>query len=681
MTFNKAIFRYFWFSVSIITSTQIIHGQTPAADSRVSEWLETLAEQGIETESSPESETLLQYLTTPMNLNTASKTDLEGFYFLSDKQIENLLFHIHENGAMLSLYELQAVEGMDERTIQLLKSFVTVLPPTDQAVQTKGETYLRCQSVLEQPKGYSTGAYQGTPQKWLGKTKISHGQLQTGLAFEKDAGEPAFNKGIAITDHVAGFIRYEGKTILRQAIVGCYRLSMGQGIAMGTSMSTAFTSDPLTIRRRGQALTGYASGDEINYLQGMAAQLNPCHHLILIPFVSHKTIDGNPGEVSNTITGLSKTGYHRTQTELDRRKNTNEWLGGMSIQYRHEQWRFETGGYHYQLSHTIAPSNILYQQNRFSGDAMQNYWAAYQAIWGKAMLFGEWSLNNTLQTGQSHGITWDIDNKLGLSVRAQHFDNRYHSPYGNAGNRYSEPAGESNATIGVRTMPHRHITIEGWHMLYKSTVPRYQISTPSHGLQTTLRQTWQCNRDFQILLQFKNRSNDKDSNGTHPADAPVTRERQQSYRIQLNYQTGQNWRLSTRIEYCHYHHQTTSEGLLLYQEIQWRHPNNLCQVTLRYAQFNTDDYYSRIYTYEPDVLYGFSIPAFSGKGSRVVLNTRFSPHKNWDLYFRVSRLTDADNTIIGSGHDEIGHPYKHEVKFQLRHTFSRKNKANNTLKM
>ena len=73
-----------------------------------------------------ELEELSRRLQEPVNLNAATKRQLEQFPFLTDIQIENLLAYVYIHGQMQTIYEVQLVEEMDKRTIDLLLPFVCV---------------------------------------------------------------------------------------------------------------------------------------------------------------------------------------------------------------------------------------------------------------------------------------------------------------------------------------------------------------------------------------------------------------------------------------------------------------------------------------------------------------------------------------------------------------------------
>jgi hypothetical protein len=55
---------------------------------------------------------------------------------------------------------------------------------------------------------------------------------------------------------------------------------------------------------------------------------------------------------------------------------------------------------------------------------------------------------------------------------------------------------------------------------------------------------------------------------------------------------------------------------MLFQEISYKFRKIPLTLWGRYCLFKTDDWNSRMYTYENDLLYSFSIPALYGEGSR-----------------------------------------------------------------
>ncbi len=61
---------------------------------------------------------------------------------------------------------------------------------------------------------------------------------------------------------------------------------------------------------------------------------------------------------------------------------------------------------------------------------------------------------------------------------------------------------------------------------------------------------------------------------------------------------------------------------MIFQDIQYSPRSFPLNLSARIAWFNTESYSSRIYAYENDLLYTFSVPAF-GKGLRNYLNLKY----------------------------------------------------------
>ena len=105
---------------------------------------------------------------------------------------------------------------------------------------------------------------------------------------------------------------------------------------------------------------------------------------------------------------------------------------------------------------------------------------------------------------------------------------------------------------------------------------------------------------------------------------------------------------------------------MVFQDIQYNMEKFPLNIISRVAWFNTDSYNSRIYAYENDLLYTFSIPAFFGKGLRSYLNLNYKISEKIDCWFKIANTFWSDRDVISSGYNEIQGKNKTELKFQLR---------------
>ena len=86
---------------------------------------------------------------------------------------------------------------------------------------------------------------------------------------------------------------------------------------------------------------------------------------------------------------------------------------------------------------------------------------------------------------------------------------------------------------------------------------------------------------------------------------------------------------------------------------------------MRLLYFETDSYNSRLYAYENDVLYGFSIPAFFDKGFRYYTNVNYDVSKKLSIWLRLARTTYLNRQTVGSGLDEIAGNSRTECRVQI----------------
>jgi hypothetical protein len=98
--------------------------------------------------------------------------------------------------------------------------------------------------------------------------------------------------------------------------------------------------------------------------------------------------------------------------------------------------------------------------------------------------------------------------------------------------------------------------------------------------------------------------------------------------------------------------------VLLLQDIVYSFRHFSLTLWLRYCLFNTDAWDSRLYTYENDLLYSFSIPALSGKGTRSYIMAKWEIGDWAELRakYSLTSLISDKNIIVD----------KDEIKLQIR---------------
>jgi hypothetical protein len=109
-------------------------------------------------------------------------------------------------------------------------------------------------------------------------------------------------------------------------------------------------------------------------------------------------------------------------------------------------------------------------------------------------------------------------------------------------------------------------------------------------------------------------------------------------------------------------------GIMLYQDVEFRTSRVPLTMNFRFAWFDTDTYESRIYAYEQDMTQGFSFSPLYSRGYRTYLMLRY------DIGFlscrlRFSQSNYLDKEFVGSGWDKIYASTRSEFKLMVTARF------------
>jgi hypothetical protein len=142
-----------------------------------------------------------------------------------------------------------------------------------------------------------------------------------------------------------------------------------------------------------------------------------------------------------------------------------------------------------------------------------------------------------------------------------------------------------------------------------------------------------------------------------PKQAEITT---RNIRGSIRYTLNNNLILGTRLDYKIVD-PTGSKGIMMLQDISYRFRKIPVTLWFRYCLFNTDNWDSRIYAYENDLLYSFSIPALSGEGSRSYIMVKWEIGDFADIRFKYS----ITSLVLDCNSNED----LHEIRFQVRILF------------
>jgi hypothetical protein len=110
-------------------------------------------------------------------------------------------------------------------------------------------------------------------------------------------------------------------------------------------------------------------------------------------------------------------------------------------------------------------------------------------------------------------------------------------------------------------------------------------------------------------------------------------------------------------------------GFMMYQDLIYKPAKLPLDFSGRIGLFSTQGSDARVYAYENDVLYSFTVPGFSGTGMRTYLNVKWEVRPNLTLWLRWSQTFYSDRSVISSGTEEIEGDARNDLRIQLRYTF------------
>lgn len=612
------------------------------------------------------------------NLNTLSPEIAFSLLKLTDYQYYNLLAYISNYGELVSIYELVSVEGFSFEDLYRLMPLVEVKSTKVKSrfwksffKKSKNSFLLRYGQILEPQAGYDTNRekhYLGSPMRLAFKYQFnSQDHLLLAFSGEKDAGEEFFRgsqkQGF---DFYSGYLCLKNIGILRKAVIGDYKLNFGQGLVVGSVLMSGKGGGVGSVRRFANAIQPVAPLNEGNALRGAAVELGGYRFSGTI-FAGCRSYDGSVIEEEDSLRyfdgSLGGTGYHRTESELAKRKQLWSWTCGGDFLYRHRIFRLGIRAVHTQFNSEILPSDKYYQLYNFSGRGMSNLGVDYQLILKKVLLFGEAAVSGNGGWAVLQGLRFDLSPGASFAILCHYNDNQYIALQG-TGNGASK--GEAGFYLTSQIILSPKVDLNFYYDYNYYTWLRYRIDAPSSEMKIGSDILVAVGRQSKLQIKYqykkkaKNQVNDLMVNGIVPFHHSC-------FRVSWNYMPFDFLKLKTEIDYVINHSKTIDykhNGILLYQDIAAEVKSWGLGVNARVAFFDVDTYEERLYAYESDLYYCFTINSHFDKGFRFYVMARYA-YKCFHIWLRIAQTYYLNKTEISSGLDQIEGNHKTELKLQL----------------
>jgi Helix-hairpin-helix motif len=615
-------------------------------------------------------ESLFQLYQNPLDINRVSADELASLHILSAAQIKDFVAYRLENGSFLSLYELQAIPSFTQKTINEILPFIALPNRFEIGKLQPANLFfiIRTDQTLEEQKGYSEPEiYQGKPsQRYMGGKQRVYTRLKVqtaknfsaGFTAEKDAGE----QGI---DFISFHGQLQNRGAWRNIVVGDYQVQIGQGMLSSAGFVMGKGGEAVsTVRRGNVGVRPYSSSLEGGFYRGIAGTFVK-KNIEITPFVSINKNDATLNKDDDEgVSSILNNGYHRTESERNKKNQLFEQNYGLNTLFKHKTGQIGLAGVYTKFDKTLERKPTYYNEFEFQGNQNHIVSLHFSQFLANLNVFGEVARSKSGGTATLIGAMLPVSKRLDFSVLIRNYDKNFHSFYGNAFGENSRVINERGAYFGLKYSIHKKLAFNAFVDFFRFPAPKYLVIEPSKGNDLMARLLYTPSKITSFTAQYFYENKEKNLPGIKPATQAKTH--RSIAMINAEHAFNKVFSIQSRLQMndFQYDSEAKSKGYMAMQDVgidlkKWT-------FNARIAYFKTDDYDTRIYTYERDVLYAVSFPAYYRKGFRSYLVTRYDFAQDLSLYFRIARTTLAkEYTTIGSGLDLIDGRIKTDIKLQL----------------
>lgn len=645
------------------------------AETEWEKWLDDIMLDGEYSEASYEElyDNLLDLQRNGININTATRQELESLPFLSEKQVMDILEYIHFHGALKSINELMSIESIDYSTRQLLQEFLYAGDkpekgfPSLKNIMTWGKNELSLYTKIptyERAGDASNGDYLGYPYKFWARYSFSYAKnVRIGIVASQDAGEPFFSQSNKYGfDQYSGFIQINGLGSVESLIVGRYSVSAGMGLVMNNSFSLGKTAMLQDFGRQRNALRPHTSASENGYMQGAAATIRLSDAIRLTPFLSYRKTDATLN-IDGSISSLIYTGYHRTLSELNKKNNTSLTAGGMNARWNLEDFSLGATAVFTHINRPLSPNkSATYKKIYPEGSNFFNASLNYSWLHYPFSVNGETAINANGAIATMNTLGWHLSQYVEVMGIYRFYSFNYYSLYANAFSEGGKTQNESGLYLGVRWQPKYGIDIQAYTDLAYFAWPRYGVSQSSYAIDNVVSASYKTG-NWLLSGKYRLHLRQKDSKSV----ANLSWQTEHRLRISAEW-TGGGWTSRSQLDFTSVsstsESSSLSQGFMITENIGYDIGKWLIFAGGKY--FNTDGYDSRLYSYERAMPHTFSFPAYYGHGIRYSLVATWSPSPTLQFTSKAGITNYFDRSTISSGQQQINASSACDIEVGMR---------------
>jgi hypothetical protein len=613
------------------------------------------------------------YSGNPLDLNRADADDLAALHILSEFQVLSFLEYRRKNGPLYSINELLVIPGFSESDVARLTPFVSVTGTVTSikehsAVQQK--IILKFVRDLNRKEGFRAGTdipFSGKNRYLLSKYQLSTGKkIAAGFTLEQDAGE-SFRSGSHFRgpDFASGYILYDPGGLFNKIIIGDFRAGYGQGLILGGYPQKK--GSEIIIKPAVTGIRKYSGSGENEFFRGAAVSLGRDHFRTDIFFSGMKRDASVHVDSCRYFESLTSTGYHRTVSEMEKKDALRQISCGINSSFRSRAFTagFLFMGENYDADNVFSPDRFNEYRYPASG-LILNAGTDYRINLPHAVLFGEAAISKNKKPAFTSGLIAELHPLLHYSLIFRKYDPGYTALRSAGFGEKSTTRNEEGIYTGFSFYPFSSLKLDVFADHYRFPFSDFSSAVPKNGSEYLLNCSLSKKSSCTISARFRLEKNQKLVQENETGIGILTSSTKSDLRFDLKYMLSSCFDFRSRLEINKYSEgRASSSGFYCNNDLGFRSQNSKYRLWFRHALFDIPGWDNRIYAYENDLVYSFSVPAFNSSGSRIIVLVKVAPFKNMELSARFSSTFWSAKKTTGSGPDEVISNTDKEIKFLI----------------
>ncbi|MCR5708936.1 MAG: hypothetical protein K6G79_00470 [Bacteroidales bacterium] len=525
-------------------------------------------------------EALLEH---PLNLNAATRAELEETGLMTLFQIESLMAWRQRYGAVRSSLEWALVEGFSPESVAQIEPFFTLGEPSP-------VTPVSTDITAKMRKKWRQEGFSVTTKAFHARTG-----LEAGIILDNDPRE-------RFPDFASASARWKG------FYAGDFTARFGQGLVMWKAFGMNAFGTPSSMARRGTGLQCYRSAGESGFLRG-AAWAGKAGRLNVAALVSRTPVDARiSGEGS--YTSIYTDGIHVSEAEKARRHAMHEQVAAARVSCELGRWQIgltaAAYGYDHPNGRPVQEYNRPQQYDGPWGNVGVDWYGSLESL----RLFGEAALDAHGAPAVVAGAVWSPDYGFEAGLTARCYAPSYIATHAGAWSTMSTVSNQLGATAALQWRTGR------WTLAANADICHY----PWKRYRAEAG-TWSFKG--RLLLQHSFRG------GTLAEAQASLSSGRPKVRLKVTVPAGSRLTFEIRGD-------MTPGGVAGYAGVGWK-PSDKWSLYARFTAWHTDGWDSRIVYYEQGVSQSFPVETYSGKGTGEYLVVKYSPSKRFEMQLKLQQ--------------------------------------------